>query len=159
MWRRPRAKCFATINCTRNSPSMPRTSDLNPSLHRKSQTGRLGNSTLYLNEMYFNKRQISSHLFRRGVFLPLPAYDAHGRRIILERCANGLPLDLIDANCHVIPWSFTQMLYSDKQAQVWITQSLEFEKLFYVILSRSTEFPLICFDQKICRYSGLVLLA
>ena len=64
----------------------------------------------------------ASHLFRRGVFLPLPAYDARGRRIILERCANGLPLDLIDANCHVIPWSFTQMLYADKQAQVWITQ-------------------------------------
>ena len=56
--------------------------------------------------------------FHRGAFLPLPAYDAHGCRILLERCANGLPLDLIDANCHVIPWSFTQMLYSDKQTQV-----------------------------------------
>ena len=55
--------------------------------------------------------------FRRGAFLPLPAYDAHGRRILLERCANGLPLDLIDANCQVVPWSFTQMLYSDKQTQ------------------------------------------
>ena len=55
---------------------------------------------------------------RRGAFLPLPAYDTHGRRILLERCTGGLPLDLIDANCKVVPWSFTQMLYSDKQTQV-----------------------------------------
>ena len=54
----------------------------------------------------------------RGAFLPLPAYDTHGRRILLERCTSGLPLDLIDANCKVVPWSFTQMLYSDKQTQV-----------------------------------------
>lgn len=66
------------------------------------------------------EKSTSRTLQKLGAFLPLPAYDDLGRRIILERVCQLIPVDQIDNHCHFIPWIFFQIMYHDKQAQVLI---------------------------------------
>lgn len=77
---------------------------------------RITHPFYWKNFSYENK--LTKKVLELGAFLPLPAYDDLGRRVILERVCQLIPVDLIDVHCQLITWIFFQVMYNDKQAQV-----------------------------------------
>ncbi len=73
----------------------------------------------YWKNMSYENKEIKK-LLDTGAFLPLPAYDELGRRVILERVCQLVPVDMIDDHCKLVTWIFFNTLYHDKQAQVFM---------------------------------------
>jgi hypothetical protein len=61
---------------------------------------------------------VMKFLMETGAFIPLPAYDDLGRRLLLERVCQLVPIENIGEHCKLITWIFMQIMYHDKQAQV-----------------------------------------
>ena len=59
----------------------------------------------------------TNSILDQGLFLPLPAYDLEGRRIILERSCSVQITD-IDEYVKAAHWIFLLLFYTDEQAQV-----------------------------------------